>query len=293
MRCLLPLLFALACTPPDPIDSDPPGDSEPTGETGDSWADTGQGPGETGDSSGETGLTDTGDTGEIDPGWGEGPLTIRGRAYFFDMPHIGQIDWIRDVEGAEVHVFEAPELRVTIDPEDDHSFEISGIPEGVEITLAVVHDDYYPHLSGTFTTGDTDIEGVTFQAVSHTIAFLAGGLLGADPYDGETCQMATTVTAAGAEDIWAVGEPGAIVTLDPEVPLEQGPYYFDESVIPDPTLTETTSDGGVTVVGATPGVYTWSGHKEGVVFEDLTMRCEIGWITNPSPPWGMNVLSEE
>jgi hypothetical protein len=46
-------------------------------------------------------------------------------------------------------------------------------------------------------------------------------------------------------------------------------------------------------VGADPGTYTWSGHKEGVVFEDLTVKCVPGWLTNPSPPWGMNVLSQE
>jgi len=41
--------------------------------------------------------------------------------------------------------------------------------------------------------------------------------------------MAITVTAPGGDSIWAAGEPGAPVTLEPSVPPEQGPV----SVNPD------------------------------------------------------------
>ena len=50
------------------------------------------------------------------------------------------------------------------------------------------------------------------------------------------------------------------------------------------------TDGGVVVVGVPPGVYTWTGHKDGVTFSELRLRCEVGWLTNGVPPYGMNVI---
>ncbi len=167
---LVSMLLTLGCQPsqrpdsPSPADSGDPGDSLP--------ADSSTQPDDS------DAAEDTGDTGEPqEPPWGDGPLSVRGQVYFFDMETPGVIDWIQDVEGAEVYLLQAPELRVTVHPDSDHAFEIGGIPEGVEITLAAVHPDYFPHLSATLTTGSEDLEGVTFQAVSHGIAFLAA-LLG-------------------------------------------------------------------------------------------------------------------
>jgi hypothetical protein len=62
-----------------------------------------------------------------------------------------------------------------------------------------------------------DLSDVNFQVVSRRVATLAAALLGADAEDASRCQMALTVTAAGADSIWAPGEPGATVTLDPPV----------------------------------------------------------------------------
>jgi len=224
-----------------------------------------------------------------EPAWGEGEHSLSGSAFFFDMETFGEIDWIQDVEGAALFVYEAPELAITLDPADGHGFVIEGIPTGVEVTLALTHPDFFPHLTSTFVVNE-DLENLTFQSVSNRIAELAGDLLQVDTFAPGRCQMATTVTAPGPQDIWAPGEPGATVTLDPPVPEEQGPYYFNESVMPTTTLTETTTDGGVTVVDAAPGEYIWSGHKDGVEFTDLKMKCVGGWLTNAAPPWGMNVL---
>ncbi len=285
-------LAALACTPKTPDDSEP-GDDSGDSAPPDSPADSGDSaPGDSGDSTTQD-TADTADTGDIvEPPWGEGPLTVRGQVYFFDMETPGIIDWIHDVEGAEVYVFEAPELRVEVSPGDDHAFVIEGIPEGVELTLAVVHPDYFPHLTATLATADYDLDGVTFQAVSRSIATLASALLGVDVNDTSRCQMSTTVSAIGAGDVWAPGEPGATVTTEPNVPIDQGPFYFDTTVIPNPSLIETTTDGGVVIVGAEPGTYLWDAHKDGVTFEQLKLRCVGGWLTNGSPPYGLNVIDE-
>lgn len=233
---------------------------------------------------------DSGEAAPPPPAWGEGERSVSGNAFFFDMEDFGEIDWIQDLEGARLYIFEAPELEVTLSPEDEHAFRIDGIPDGVEVTLALTHPDFLPHLTATHLVDGGDLENLTFQSVSLRIAELAGDLLQVDTLDPERCQMATTVTAPAPENIWAPGEPGATVSLDPPVPEDQGPYYFNELVLPTLTLVETTTDGGVTVVGAEPGEYLWAGHKDGVEFGALKMKCVGGWLTNASPPWGMNVI---
>jgi len=227
--------------------------------------------------------------------WGDGERAVSGNAYFFDMPEFGQIELMTDVLGAEVYVFEAPQLSATLDPADDFAFRLEGVPEGAEVTLALTHPDYFPHLTATWPVGADDLDGLTFQAVTIALVELGTSVFGVDPYEPGVCQMATTVTAISdsQDSVWAVGEPGATVTLDPPVPPEAGPMYFNELVLPDLTLTETTSDGGVLVVGAEPGAYTWTGHKEGLEFRPLTLHCEEGWLTNASPPWGMQASVAE
>ena len=228
--------------------------------------------------------------------WPLGPRTASGRAYFFDMPTLGQIVQVTDVAGAEVYVYEAPHLRVTLEAADDHVFTIEGIPDGVEVTIALEHEDYYPNLTATLPVDGGNLEGLTFQALTHDLVALGNTVLGVDdPYDPDLCGMATTVTAISDNQhtIWAVGEPGVTVTLDPSVAPEVGPFYFNESVLPERRLTETTRDGGVMVIGAEHGIYLWTGHKEGLTFRQLKLRCVGGFATNASPPWGLQAIGPE
>jgi hypothetical protein len=221
--------------------------------------------------------------------WGAGDRAVSGRAWFFDMQVPGELITEENVQGAVVYVLEAPELRATLDSAHGYAFRFDGIPDGVNVTLALAHPDHFPTLTATLPVSGADLEGVTFQAVSWRIAALLAGLLGQDASDPELCQMVTTVSAPGAVDVWAPGEPGATVTIDPPVPAKSGPVYFNPSVIPDRKLSATSTDGGVIVAGVEPGVYRWTGHKEGVAFDELEMKCVGGWLTNASPPWGMNV----
>ena len=106
--------------------------------------------------------------------------------------------------------------------------------------------------------------------------------------------MVVTVTAISdsQSSVYAVGEPDATVALSPTLSEEQGPIYFNTSVLPDRSLEATTTDGGVIVAGVPEGTYVWTAEKEGYTFRELTLRCEGGWMTNGSPPWGMQVLTE-
>jgi len=223
-----------------------------------------------------TGDTAAKDTGEEIP-WGEGPRAIRGQVWFFDMPTPGVLEVVRDVEGAELFLLDAPDIRIPLDPASEYAFEVGGIPEGAGVVLAVTHPDFFPYLTQVLPVGTEDLENVTFQVVSHTISGLIGPLLEADPADPAVCQMSTTVTEPDADSLWAAGEPGATVTLDPAVSEDQGPTYFNEYVIPDVRRTDTSTDGGVIVVNAAPGTYTWT-VSSGALPAGLTLSA-AGTIT--------------
>lgn len=221
------------------------------------------------------------------PVWVPGKRKISGGAYFFDAKGVGAIELQKDVTGATAYLLEFPNVQQPI--AKDGSFTFDGLPEGGEFTIAVVHPDYFPSLSPIISVGDHDVTDVNFQVVTQLIAAYLGALVGTDPYDPTQCQMVVTVTAQSDNQgtWWATGEPGATVTTEPAVAAEQGPFYFSESTVPDLSLKMTTSDGGVLVGGAKPGIYTWTAHKDGKTFNTQRLKCVGGWLTNGVPPFGL------
>lgn len=200
------------------------------------------------------------------------------------IPFVGGPDG--RIAGAEVWILEQPERRVTTGA--DGHFEFDGLDAGSEVTLVMDHPEYYPIQTGTITLGPDGAERVTFQAVTYDIYDAFAEFLAIEP-DPARCQMVTTVTRVGKSiyDAGAHGEAGAVVTLDPPLPAEQGPIYFNASVLPDPSLTETSEDGGVLFLQAPPGEYVWTASKPGVEFSQVKMKCRAGLLVNASPPWGL------
>ena len=228
--------------------------------------------------------TTSADTGPI---WVAGNRKLSGAAFFFDATGVGAIDQQKDVTGATAYLLEFPNVVTPVAA--DGSFTFSGLPEGGEFSVAVVHPDYFPSLSPVITIGKSDVTDVNFQVVTRLIAGYLGALMGFDATDQTQCQMVVTVTAMGeSENLWwAPGEPGATVTTEPALSPEHGPFYFNTSVVPDKTLAMTTKDGGVLIAGAQPGTYTWTAHKAGVTFSSQRLKCVGGWLTNGVPPLGL------
>jgi len=193
------------------------------------------------------------------------------------------------IEGAEIWILERPEMRVTTGI--DGHFEFTDLPVGREVTLVMDHPDYYPIQTGTIVVGPEGAERVTFQAVTYAIFDAFANFLEVVP-DETKCQMVTTVTRVGKSiyDFGAHGEAGAVVTIDPPLPEEHGPIYFNSSVVPDPSLDETSDDGGVLFVQVPPGEYVWTATKPGVEFTQVRMKCRAGLLVNASPPWGLQAL---
>lgn len=223
--------------------------------------------------------------------WGDGPRAVSGHAFFFDMPTFGQVEEQDDVEGGLVYVLEAPEIQAPVSAADGYAFRLEGLPEGADVTVALTQPDHFPSLTATFHLDGADVADVTFQSVSWTLADLLAGVVGQDAHDTTRCQMVTTVTAPNPDGVYAPGEPDATVTIDPPIHPDLGPVYFNTMVLPDRRLTATSTDGGVITAGVGPGDYVWTGHKDGLTFSTLHMKCVAGWLTNASPPWGMNVTS--
>ena len=218
-----------------------------------------------------------------DDGGGVQVATVSGNAIPFDRGPDGR------VADAEVWVLERPDMRVTTDA--DGYFEFNDLPVGSEVTLVMDHPDYVAIQTGTIDLGPEGAERVTFQAVSHQIYEAFAVIVDVDP-DETKCQMVTTVTRVGKSiyDPGAHGEGGAIVTIDPPLSEEQGPIYFNTSVIPDFTLDETSDDGGVLFIQAEPGEYIWTATKSDVEFTQVKMKCRAGVLINASPPWGLQAL---
>ena len=210
--------------------------------------------------------------------------TVEGDAIPFDMGPDGR------VAGATVSILEFPE-RTVVTGADGH-FKFEGLPVGADITLVLEHADYVPIQTGTHVLPDEGLTRLTFQAVSHDIYQVFGAVLMIEPDESQYCQMVTTVTRVGKSiyDAGAHGEAGVIVTLDPPLSAEQGPIYFNMSVIPEPGLTETSEDGGVLFVQVPPGEYTWTASKAGAMFREVRMKCRVGFLVNASPPWGLQRL---
>jgi len=196
-----------------------------------------------------------------------------------------------DARVADAHVFvlEDPTLDATTDATGH--FVIAGVPVGSDVTLVLEHPDFIPIQTGTHTAPAAGIDRITFQAVRPIIRDALAGLLAVE-LDPTRCQMVTTVTRVGRSlyDPGAHGEAGATVTIEPAVPAESGPIYFNSEVVPDRTVTETSDDGGVLFVNVPVGEYTWTAHQAGGSYAPLRMKCRAGMLVNASPPWGLQRL---
>ena len=193
----------------------------------------------------------------------------------------------RRIEGATISILEFPDKRM-VTGADGH-FAFDGIPVGSEVSLVLEHPDYHLEQTGTHVVPPEGLERITFQGVTNDVYAALAAILGITPDEEGACQMPTTVTRIGKSlyDPGAHGEAGATVTIDPPLPAAHGPIYFNSRVIPDPSLTETSDDGGVLYIQVPPGEYVMTATKAGAEFRQVKFKCRPGVLVNASPPWGL------
>jgi Carboxypeptidase regulatory-like domain len=236
-----------------------------------------------GDASDDSSADASGESSADSSSGGEQSVAVSGDAFVFG-PYT-------KIAGATVTIRELPEQSTTTDAEGHFAFE--ALPAGAAATFVFETMGYPRTSTKTFTlpaAGEL-LERVTFQVPDDATYDLLATVVGIVP-DASTCQIATTVTRVGKSiyDQGAHGEAAATVSIDPPLPAEHGPVYFNAQVIPELELTETSEDGGVLFVNVPAGSYTLTASKPGVEFVAVEIACEPGVLVNASPPNGLQAL---
>lgn len=217
----------------------------------------------------------------------ESTVQLRGTVYTFDNQG--------PLAGATVRIQELPGIETTSGV--DGTYELT-VPDGTTITpYAEAPDHHGIHLQ-TLVTEGRDLERLNFQIPSNdaynALAIILSVPLDAngDPVDCAVVSTFSTVnvreaTFAEFVDYGAHGVAGATASATPALP---NPVYFNEFVVPDPSQTESSDDGGVVWTGVPEGVYRLHASHPTTRFADIRATCVPGRLVNANPPWGFYEL---
>lgn len=217
-------------------------------------------------------------------------VTISGKAYEFnhmDTP----------IPGATIRVRELPDATATTDAQGDYALTV---PDDTTVTPYIDPPAGYNEIDlQTFHTRGQDIVNANFQTPAdfeyNALRALLGVPAGPDGRPTE-CAIVTTASARNVRDVdyqtfWdrtPHGVPGATSIEFPEL---AGPTYFNEHVIPDPTETATSEDGGIVWTNVPAGSYRIVTLSPTTRFASFLATCEPGRVVNANPPWGAYELS--
>jgi hypothetical protein len=221
---------------------------------------------------------------------GQDTVTISGRAYAFNHSDTG-------LAGAVIRVRELPKLSAVADAKGDYELDV---PDQANVTPYIEPPPGYHQIDlQTFHTRGKPIVNANFQtpgdAEYNGLAALLDVPLGPDgrPVD---CVIVTTASARNVRGVdfetfqarTPHGVAGATARTKPALP---GPVYFNESVIPDRTRTETSGDGGIIWTEVPAGLYRGITESATSRFASFLATCEPGRIVNANPPWGAYELT--
>ena len=217
-------------------------------------------------------------------------VTISGRAYVFNHSEQG-------IAGATIRVRELPKLAATTDAKGDYELDV---PDDTNVTPYIEPPDGYHQIDlQTFHTRGKPLENANFQtpadAEYNGLAALLQVPLGPDGRP-EQCVIVTTASARNVRGVdfdtfrerTPHGVAGATARTKPALP---GPVYFNESVIPDRSRTETSGDGGIIWTEVPEGAYRVITEHPATGFASFLATCEPGRIVNANPPWGAYELT--
>ena len=219
----------------------------------------------------------------------DGTVTMSGTAYEFNR--------VRTMlAGATIHVVEDPSLTATV--AEDGTYELE-VPDHSTVTPYIVKEGYGTIHLQTFTTDGQDLVNVNFQTPTAGVMAGLALILGIERNDAgypKQCAVVATVSTKQVRGVsyenfitWgAHGVAGVTAEISPKVGTRT---YFNESVLPDKSVTETTEDGGVVWTEVPPGEYTLTAKGAGSKWPRVQITCEDGRIVNANPPWGLNQLA--
>ncbi|MET0127182.1 MAG: hypothetical protein ABW249_01230 [Solirubrobacterales bacterium] len=217
-------------------------------------------------------------------------VTISGRAYAFN--HMDTY-----LAGATIRVRELPGAAAVTDANGDYALEV---PDQTTVTPYIDPPPGYNEIDlQTFHTRGQPIRNANFQtpgdAEYNGLAALLSVPFGPDGRP-EQCAIVTTASARNVRGVdyetfharTPHGVAGATARAVPELPPA---VYFNESVIPDRSRTETSEDGGIIWTEVPAGVYRVIAESPTTRFASFLATCEPGRVVNANPPWGAYELS--
>jgi hypothetical protein len=217
------------------------------------------------------------------PGAGK-RIHISGIAYAFD----NQLP----IAGAKIRVAELPGAKATTAA--DGSYDLT-VPDGAKVTPYISAAGFHGIYLQTFVAAGRDLPRVNFQIPSvgiyHGLAALLGVKLDAND-NPSRCVIVSTFSTVNIRGLsfpdfiayGAHGVAGATASASPALP---DPIYFNSSVIPDVTLTESSVDGGVIWLDVPAGVYRLSAQHATDRFAGFIASCKPGRLVNANPPQGL------
>ena len=214
-------------------------------------------------------------------------VLIKGTAYAFDnqAPIAGATIRARGAPGAEARSRANGHYRLKV-------------PARRKVTPFVKARGYHGIFLQTFHTHRRNLRKVNFQIPTERTYLALAALLQVrldQNGDPRRCAIVSTVSTKKIRDLsfsefvayGAHGVPGATATTSPRLP---GPIYFNDNVIPDPSLTETSTDGGVIWTEVPRGRYRVRAEHPSKRFASFVATCRNGRVVNANPPWGLYQL---
>lgn len=237
-------------------------------------------------------------------------VTISGKAFVFN--HMDTY-----ISGATIKVREFPKLSTVTDDLGDYELEV---PDDANVTPYIVSGDglltkhnksdnspkgtVQTHWNEidlqTFHTRGEDIVNANFQSPQDNEYELLKAFLSvpSNPETGrpEQCVIVTTSSARNVRDTdylgyWENTPHGVPGATSLEYPAIDGPIYFNEFVIPDPSKTSSSEDGGIIWPIVPAGTYRIVTSSPDTRFASFLVTCAPGRVVNANPPWGAYELA--
>jgi hypothetical protein len=216
------------------------------------------------------------------------PIHVSGTVYTFDNQ--------TPIAGATVRVAELPGLSAPSGP--DGSYDLL-VPDGTRFTPYADAPGHHRIYLQTYVSQGRDLQRVNFQVPSDGAYDALAGILNV-PRDANdqliSCAVVSTFSTLNVRNLsfadfvayGAHGVAGATASASPALP---NPVYFNSSVIPDPSRTESSIDGGVVWPVVPAGVYRFEAHHPTTRFAPFRATCEPGRVVNANPPQGLYELA--
>jgi len=230
-----------------------------------------------------------------------GTVTLEGYVWGASLEGGTQITVHRG-EGATVRIDEYPNLTATAAADGYWTLEV---PDRANITPCTEYEGHHPMCDQTFFTRGRDLNQVNFQMVENLIGSVLAAASGAETITlpsgvkrVKQCAIVSTFFEKEKRsyldfqdflDDMPHGIAGARAEAAPTAggtPLA-GPIYYNESVIPQTDLIESSRDGGVMWVNIPPGTYTVTATHSTARFSQFQATCRDGRLINANPPWGL------